>query len=157
MNKFSLFVLALLLVLPQAASAEIYKWKDKDGSMRYSDTPPSSNVPYESLSGKKSVPAKPAVDAAAPEAKPAAAAKPENAEAKPKETPEQIKEKKRVEEENQKIRKQNCATARANLHTYEQGGRISRMNEQGEREYLDDAALAKGAEQARKEIAEFCD
>ncbi|PKO24593.1 MAG: DUF4124 domain-containing protein [Betaproteobacteria bacterium HGW-Betaproteobacteria-8] len=155
MNKFALFVLALLVALPQVASAQIYKWKDKDGTTRYSDTPPLGNVPYESLSGKKSAPAKPVADTAPAEAKPAA--KPEAPQAEPKETPEQVQEKKRVEEENKKIRAQNCSTARANLQTYTQGGRISRMSEQGEREYLDDAALAKGAEQARKDIAEFCD
>lgn len=155
MNKFALFVLALLIALPQVASAQIYKWKDKDGTTRYSDTPPTSNVPYESLSGKKSTPAKPAADAVSTETRPAAKAEAPQVEAK--ETPEQIQEKRRVEEENKKIRAQNCSTARANLQTFTQGGRISRMSEQGEREYLDDAALAKGAEQARKDIAEFCD
>lgn len=155
MNKFALFVLALLIALPQVASAQIYKWKDKDGTTRYSDTPPTSNVPYESLSGKKSAPAKPAADAVSTETRPAAKAETPQVEAK--ETPEQIQEKRRVEEENKKIRAQNCSTARANLQTFTQGGRISRMSEQGEREYLDDAALAKGAEQARKDIAEFCD
>lgn len=155
MNKFALFVLALLVALPQVASAQIYKWKDKDGTTRYSDTPPTSNVPYESLSGKKSAPAKPAADAVSTETRPAAKAETPQVEAK--ETPEQIQEKRRVEEENKKIRAQNCSAARANLQTFTQGGRISRMSEQGEREYLDDAALAKGAEQARKDIAEFCD
>lgn len=155
MNKFALFVLALLVALPQVASAQIYKWKDKDGTTRYSDTPPTSNVPYESLSGKKSAPAKPAADAVSTETRPAA--KVETPQVEAKETPEQIQEKRRVEEENKKIRAQNCSTARANLQTFTQGGRISRMSEQGEREYLDDAALAKGAEQARKDIAEFCD
>lgn len=157
MNKFALLTLALMLAAPQMANAAIYKWKDKDGVTRYSDTPPQGAVPYESLGSRKPAAAKPAADAADIETKPATPAQPGNAEAKPQETPEQLKEKQRVEEENKKIRAQNCSTARANLQTYTQGGRISRMTEQGEREYLDDEALAKGAEQARKEIAEFCD
>ncbi len=157
MNKFALLTLALMLAAPQMASAAIYKWKDKDGVTRYSDTPPQGAVPYESLGGRKPAAATPAADTADAEVKPATLAQPGNAEAKPQETPEQLKEKQRVEEENKKIRAQNCSTARANLQTYTQGGRISRMSEQGEREYLDDAALAKGAEQARKDIAEFCD
>jgi hypothetical protein len=146
MNKIALLALALMLAAPQMANAAIYKWKDKDGVTRYSDTPPPGAVHYESLGSKK--PATP---------KPTAPAQSEKAEAKPQETPEQLKEKQRVEEENKKIRAQNCSTARANLQTYTQGGRISRMTEQGEREYLDDEALAKGAELARKDIAEFCD
>jgi len=157
MNKFALLTLALLLAVPQMASAAIYKWKDKDGVTRYSDTPPQGAVPYESLGSRKPAAARPAADAGEVEAKPATPAQQEKAETKPQETPEQLKEKQRVEEENKRIRAQNCSAARANLQTYTQGGRISRMTEQGEREYLDDAALAKGAEQARKDIAEFCD
>lgn len=157
MNKIALLTLALMLAAPQMASAAIYKWKDKDGVTRYSDTPPQDAVPYESLGSRKPAGATPAADAADAEVKPAAPAQPGKAEAKPQETPEQLKEKQRVEEQNKKIRAQNCSTARANLQTYTQGGRISRMTEQGEREYLDDEALAKGAEQARKDIAEFCD
>ncbi len=153
MNKLGLLLLASLLALPVAANAEIYKWKEKDGTVRYSDTPPPSNVPHESLGGRKAVPTKPANDAGTEAQK---VANPEKADAQPKETPEQAKERLKTEEANLKIKQQNCATARANLQTFEQGGRISRMNEQGEREYFDDEALAKGAEKARKEVAEFC-
>ncbi|HLD10422.1 MAG TPA: DUF4124 domain-containing protein, partial [Methylophilaceae bacterium] len=30
------------MALPIAGNAEVYKWKDKDGVTRYSDTPPPS-------------------------------------------------------------------------------------------------------------------
>lgn len=46
-------LLLCLLMLPALASAEIYKWKDKDGKVRYSDVPPPSNVKQEALYGKK--------------------------------------------------------------------------------------------------------
>lgn len=154
MNKLGLVLLASILALPVVANAQIYKWKDKDGVMRYSDMPPPSNVEYESLSGKKFIPAKPteapATATKAPEAK-------DKTEAKPQETPEQMAERKRIEEADAKARQQNCSAARANLKAFEQGGRVSRVDETGEREYLDDAALAKNAEQARKDIAEYCD
>lgn len=153
MNKFAWLALVLMLGVSQTAGAAIYKWKDKDGVTRYSDTPPPAGMPYESM-GTGKLPSKPAAAVPDAAAKPAPA-QPENAQA-PAETPEQMQEKQRVEAENKKIRAQNCSTARANLQTYTQGGRISRMNENGEREYLDDEALAKGAEQARKEIEEFC-
>jgi hypothetical protein len=152
MNKLGLLLLASFLALPVAANAQIYKWKDKDGSVRYSDTPPPGNVPHESLGGRKAVVPKPTGEVPVTETQPAPAA----AETKPKETPEQAKERQQTEEANLKIKQQNCATARANLNTFEQGGRISRMNEQGEREYFDDAGLAREAEKARKEVAEFC-
>lgn len=154
MNKLGLVLLASILALPVVANAQIYKWKDKDGVMRYSDMPPPSNVEYESLSGKKFTPPKPAEAPAAAPKEPEAKGK---AEAKPQETPEQMKERKRIEEADAKARQQNCSAARANLKAFEQGGRISRVNEAGEREYLDDAALAQNAEQARKDIAQYCD
>ncbi len=46
-------LLLCVVLLPTLASAEIYKWKDKDGVIRYSDVPPPSNVKQETLYGKK--------------------------------------------------------------------------------------------------------
>lgn len=153
MNKFVLVILASILAMPIAANAQIYKWKDKDGAVRYSDTPPPSNVEYESLGGKKFTPSQPVAAPAATKPAPEATG---NTEAKPQETPEQMKERKRIEEADAKAKQQNCTAARANLKTFEQGGRISRVNEAGEREYLDDAALSQNADQARRDIAEYC-
>lgn len=155
MNKLVLVILASILAMPIAANAQIYKWKDKDGSVRYSDTPPPGNTQYESLGGRKPASEASLLDAPATKTNPASPVA-NGTEAKPKETPEQIKAKQDTDAENLKIKQQNCATARANLQTYEQGGRISRMNSEGEREYFDDEALAKGAEQARQDVAEFC-
>lgn len=151
MNKLGLVLLASILALPIAANAQIYKWKDKDGSVRYSDTPPPSNVPHQSLGVKSSTATKSSVDES-----PAKQALPtEDAEKEPgQETAEQLKAKQ--EAENLKIKEKNCSNAKANLYTYERGGRIARMNDKGEREFLDDAAMAKGIEEAKKEIAEFC-
>ena len=47
--------------------------------------------------------------------------------------------------------------AKANLQNYKVGGLLSRANEKGEREYLSDAEIAKGKEDAQKEVDEFCD
>jgi len=69
----------------------------------------------------------------------------------------QEKERQLTEAANLKIKQQNCAGAKARLHTFEQGGRISRMTEQGERVYYDDAAIAAGLTQAKKDIEEFCE
>ena len=48
-----LCVMCVLMALPMLANAEIYKWKDKDGTVRYTDTPPPSNIKQESIGGKK--------------------------------------------------------------------------------------------------------
>ena len=50
---------ALLLALPLLGHAEIYKWKDKNGTTKYSDTPPPSNIKQEAIGSKKG--AKPSV------------------------------------------------------------------------------------------------
>jgi len=156
MKRMTWLALALMLGISQTAGAAIYKWKDKDGAMRYSDTPPPAGTTYETLGAQRQK-STAAPAASASEAPIKSPQEQQDAENEPAESPEALQEKQRVEAENKKIRAQNCATARANLQTFTQGGRISRMNENGEREYLDDEALAKGAEQARKDIAEYCD
>lgn len=82
-SKWLLAACCVLCLAPLGAAAEIYKWKDASGKMHYSDTPPTSNVPYTTLSGKKPEGAS-AAAASATAAKPAkpaesaAAAKPED-------------------------------------------------------------------------------
>lgn len=53
----ALFLLGVIL-LPgyQATSAEIYKWKDKDGNVFYSDTPPPAGVDAETRKFKEGSP-----------------------------------------------------------------------------------------------------
>ena len=158
---------ALLFTLPLLANAEVYKWKDKDGSTRYTDTPPPSNIKQEAVGRKKvvqptgraplapvenaqAVPAKVKDSPAAPKntEDAAAAQRQKNAEAEKRNKQEKEAEAKRKEE--------NCKAAKANFETYKQGGRVYKMNEKGEREYMDDKGLQEGKEQAQKEMNENC-
>lgn len=152
--KKTLLGMALLMgMLPLNTWAEVYKWKDAKGQVRYSDVPPPANVPYETLSSKRSLAPPSAVAKPAPEKTQAdreLEARKRQAEA------EDAKKKEEARLAEQKLREQNCITAKSNLQNYQQGGRIYRMNEKGEREYLDDAAIAKGIEQAKKDIEEYC-
>ena len=55
--KLRIFLLCAIILpglLPTLVSAEIYKWRDTNGVIRYSDVPPPSNVKQEPMSGKKS-------------------------------------------------------------------------------------------------------
>jgi hypothetical protein len=152
--KKSWLLLAILVALPVAAHAEIYKWKDKDGVVRYSDVPPASNVPHETLSGKSAIPTpapQPAPAAAAP-----SAANPDEAAAKRQQSAEQDKAQQQASENDQQAKKQNCMNAQSNMQKYKVGGRIMKVNEKGEREYLSDADIKQGLEQAQKEIEQFC-
>ncbi len=164
----TLFVLALTLgVMTTSAFAEIYKWKDKDGVTRYTDTPPPNGVKSLSTIGRKA--AKPSVPASA-EVEAAKANTNDMAQTTPKiddNSPTALAEKRRQlaetekknkaeKEAEQKRRELNCNTAKANFQTYSQGGRIYKTNAQGEREYLGDDDLKNGVTQAQKEMQENC-
>jgi Domain of unknown function (DUF4124) len=161
----SFMLCVLLLTLPLLGNAEIYKWKDKDGKVRYSDTPPPSNVKQEAIGKKKAVqatdqapltPAETAKPAIAKEGKKEAMSKGDDAAKKRGEDAEVDKKNKAEKEKQEVVKAENCKTAKANLENYTQGGRIYKMNEKGEREYVSDAGLAEGKEKAQQDINENC-
>lgn len=163
---------ALLLALPFLANAEIYKWKDKNGVMRYTDTQPPSNVKLETIDGKRvnkistQLPLAPVVntDVAATGKREIktkeSAEKADNAEeaaAKLRQKNAELEKTNKKDKEAQvKLNEENCKAAKSNLASYNQGGRIYKMNEKGEREYLDDAGLKAGADKAQKDAAQYC-
>ena len=149
------------------SQAEIYKWKDKEGKIRYSDTPPPSNIKQESMSGKKKVAAPTGnaplapVDANAAPAKmadiPEAPISPEDAAALKRQRNAEADKNNKKEKEVEAARKvENCTAAKANMQTYTQGGRVYKMNEKGEREYMDESGFKAGREKAQQEINENC-
>ena len=160
--------LALLLVwialLPASAHAEIYKWKDKNGTIRYSDTPPPSNIKIEPIGKKIPKPsvATPAASteenaagAVASPTKDAVLSKDEAAakRAKDAETQKKIEASKQQE---LKIKQENCSVAKRNLATYSNGGRISTVDEKGERTYLGDDEIAKGKADSQRDVEKYC-
>jgi hypothetical protein len=167
MNKLLWMMLSGLMLLPVTAHADVYKWKDKDGVTRYSDMPPPSDVKQLPISGKKTAPkraepqpaaapASPVTPAANSDAKkPVASA--EGEAIKRQQKAEEDKKKTEQAEAEQKVKQQNCATAKANMQNYQQGGRIYKMNEQGEREYMGDADIAQNLEKAKQEVQEYCE
>ena len=173
-----LCVMCALIALPALASAEVYKWKDKQGATRYSDTPPPSNVKLESIDGKRvfkaktsnQAPLSPVGSTNASAAKddmkvkvtnpngasPNAESTEETAAKLRQKNAEIEKNNKKDKEAQAKLNEENCKAAKSNLASYSQGGRIYKMNEKGEREYMDDAGLKAGAEKAQKEVTEYC-
>jgi hypothetical protein len=180
-------LLLCAVMLPNLASAEIYKWKDKNGVVRYSDVPPLSNIKQESIYGKK-VP-KPTglvplsavegdVTAAANRdkaatAKGAAAADKTKVESKAREDKAPLskdeaaakraidaEKEKKADEQKQvelKIKQENCKGARSNLATFNNGGRITKTNEKGEKEFLGDSDISQGKADAQRDIEKYCD
>lgn len=159
----NLIVLACgLMLLPGVAFAtDVYKWKDADGRIRYSDAPPQGKIPYDKVIGKK--PVAPVAGAentevTAPAAKPAApsAADKEIEAKKRKAEEENVKKRELAKQELAKQREENCKLAKANLQGFKQGGRMFKVNENGEREYLDDKAISDGLDKANKEVEQWC-
>ena len=51
---------------------------------------------------------------------------------------------------------ENCEQAKRAVATYSQGGRISRVNAKGEREFMDDAGIAQELRRAQSAVQSEC-
>ena len=143
-----------------AAQAQAFRWVDKDGKVRYGDTPPP---------GVKATPMKGMNPAPAPAPAPAASSKDGKGQgaAKPPADPAQAfnerqmkakedaakAEKDRVDAE---TRQKNCERSKGFLTSLESGQRISTTNSKGERAFLDDEGRKAQLEETRAEIAKNC-
>jgi len=170
MNVKNLLGLAcvFLLALPVMAEAEIYKWKDKNGVMRYSDTPPPVSIKADTL-GKTSKAQKPqgSADVEKEKVQPEAGkeiiessdASAEEESARMRALNEEADKKERMKLEKEqaaKVRKENCKAAKANYQTFSEGGRIYKTNANGEREYYGDVELKSEKLKAQREMKKFC-
>ena len=161
--KIQLPILAFTLVTAMAAaSAQSYKWIDKDGKVRYGDTQPV---------GAKVTAVKPLPGVAPPPAAGKEAAKNDARDAKkgpltPVEQEQAFRKRKLDEEEARKKeeqtlaaeqgRRQNCEKAQESVRQLESGQRISRTDAKGESYYLEDDQRAKEIAAARKTAADWC-
>ena len=155
MNRW-LAVLAALAV-SASAGAQAYKWVDKDGKVRYGDTPPP---------GVKATPLKPPPRPSSPPPSPAAEKKDAGAKDKPL-TPEQAFRKRQQEREEAEKKsgqeraeadkkRQNCESAQASLRQLESGQRIATVDAKGERVIMEDAQREQQLQRARSLVSEWC-
>ena len=139
----SLWVIILALAtLSTTVNAEVYKWKDKDGTVRYSDVPPSGTTQYEPLKAKK--PANGSVAA------------PVTSEAKTSDKSVKTTDASGGTEGQAKIKEKACANAKENLQKLKQGGIVYKENAKGEREYLDETSMKAETAAAQKEVDISC-
>jgi hypothetical protein len=174
-NNLCLIMMISVILMPMVVNAEIYKWKDKDGQLRYTDTPPPYGVKAVEVMGKKNVKfptanptmSAPPAKAGQPTGKPSSDAQQKAADAKVdaagqdsekrrRQMEEIEKKNKSVKDEEAKQKQLNCEAAKANYQTYSQGGRVYHTNEKGERVYVDDQGLAEGAAKAQQEMSQYC-
>lgn len=147
------------LALPCAAQ---WKWRDAQGRVQYSDRPPPNDVRDRDIltrpaaapalrgsAAPASAPA-PSGNASAPTSDPALETRKRQAES----AQDQAKRDEEARVARQKV--ENCARAKEYARTVESGQRISRTNDKGEREFLDDAQRTREAARAREVIASDC-
>lgn len=142
-----LIVLALACAVAPLASAELYKYVDKDGKTVYSDTPPPG-------ADAKPLHVMPSAGPSAPATKPAITLDKELE--KGRALAKEREKKQEVEEKNAKLAEQRCEQARDNLRTYTDGGRLFRYDKQGEREYMTDEEIEAARVKAQKDVDESC-
>jgi Domain of unknown function (DUF4124) len=154
-------VLGAMLALPAVAQ---WKWRDAGGRTQYSDTPPPPSIAEKDILQRPQGSATQSARRAAPPASaasdaPALAPKIADTEldAKRKQAEQETADKKKAEEARAAAtRAENCTRAKAQMRALEAGGRMSRTNEKGEREFLDDKARAQEATRTREAMTSEC-
>lgn len=149
--RHMLLSLGLAMALWPTAQAQ-WQWRDASGSRVFSDQPPPPSVPDSAIvsrpkSGRPMAPAATVEPAAAsPAPRNAAVQRPE---ANLKAEAELQKKAKAEEARIAAERADNCQRARRSLITVNSGMRIATVNDKGEREFMDEKAIA--AERQRLE------
>jgi hypothetical protein len=159
-------LLIVALVVAPDASAQ-FKWRDANGRMVYSDQPPPNSIPLNAVlqaPGLRPAAERPGETGDAAKAPGAAAGSPAATSAADRELEFRKRRTERAETERKsaedaaKARQAAaaCDETRAEQRTLESGMRISRVNERGEREFIDDEQRAARLDAARKSSREHC-
>ncbi len=169
MNVTRALLLALALGLPAMCQAQ-WRWIDSRGQTVFSDQPPPPDTPAAKILAQPGSKARPAAeDAAAQSASravpplrvgasaPKPGGKDKDLLEKKKQAEAAEEEKKKAqEEETARLRADNCQRARRSKASFDSGVRITRMNDKGEREVLDDAQRAAEVRRLETLIARDC-
>ena len=154
--KASWIFLAMLLAA-SSASAQMYKWVDKDGKVRYGDTPPPGSK-TSSVKAPQSGAAAPAPASAASDAKkgPLTAAEQEQEYRKRRQEAEKAGKKAEQEQQASSQKSESCERTREYLNTLQSGQRIARTNPSGERYYMDENQVAQEVAKAQQAVQQAC-
>jgi hypothetical protein len=156
LTVLSALACSLLCVAVAAAESVPWKYRDAQGHIVVSDLPPPAGVQDKDIIERPTA----VVRRAAAPAQPAAASAPANAALAQRNDPELEARRKKAADENdtkQKVqqdkeaaqRAENCSRAKSHLAALNDGQRIARTNDKGEREILDDKGRAEEMQRAR--------
>lgn len=170
-------LLGVLLSLPAQAQAQ-WAWRDSSGRTTYSDAPPPAdvkpadilrqppppdNAPLPNAAANGYGSGGPANAATSPAAEPRKAGPPPKTWAEQeadfrKRLAERERARQKVQEEEEQVaaRTSRCAQARSYVQTLDSGMRIMRPDDQGNRNFLDDAQRASERQKAQDSIDKNC-
>jgi Domain of unknown function (DUF4124) len=155
LNKPRLIIL-LTFLFAGAASADVYKWVDKDGKVHYSDAPPVTGE-GKKLKQKIKDPGSSAPAANGTAAKPTTSVADQDLEfRKRKMEQEEAEKKKKADKELAEQNKGHCNSLRGDLRAHNDGMRITKYNDKGERVFLDNAQRAESKAKLEEAIARDC-
>lgn len=169
-------LMGCVVALPLSASAQ-WQWIDKNGKKVFSDQAPPPDVPEKNILRRSGSPPPrtatgvvPSLETPAPETTEAAAPKAREGAGTPKPSgvDKELEEKTKKAEAEEKAKRaaeeakiakakaDNCALARQGKATVDSGIRIAKVNAQGEREIMDDAARAAEQKRLQSVISSDC-
>jgi len=145
-------LLMLVLGFAAGASAQQFRWIDKDGRVQYGDTPPP---------GVKATRLKPPASTAPA---PSGAAKKDgekglspDAAFRKRQQEREAEEKKAAQSATDaETKRMNCIAAQAEVRSIEGGHRISTTDKSGERVYLNDDQRGRELERAQRAVSSWC-
>lgn len=156
-------LICMALCLYALAASAQWQWLDKDGRKVFSDRAPPSDIPEKSIlkrPGRQGAALAPLDPPASPVAASNSAAPTgldKSLQEKKKQAADAEAAKRKVEEErNARLMAENCGRAQQAKAGLDAGGRISRINEKGEREFFDEAAIAAEGQRLQTIINENC-
>ena len=155
MRQALIFLMALMLA--GTAHAQLYKWVDKDGKVRYGDSPPPGAKTSALKAPQGAAAASPAPAAAKDAAKgPLTPAEQAQEFRKRQDEAKKSAEKSEREQQSKSERNENCERTREYLRTLESGQRIARTNPSGEKYYMDDNQVAQEIAKAQQSAQQAC-
>ena len=153
------------LAMPAAAQ---WKWRDRNGQVQYSDLAPPNGVAERDILQRPDAPTQRRPTAPTPTPTPAASAASGAAGLAPKGVEPELEAKRRKAEQDEAAKKKtederfaaakadNCVRAKSQLRSLDDGLRMARTNDKGEREVLDDKGRAEESRRARDVVSTDC-
>lgn len=150
-----LLTIVSMLALATIAQAGVTRWVDAEGKVHYSDQPPPPTAKSQKTLDLK---AGPALPIAAPDSKGGekSLAEKDLESRKRRVQAEETAAKQARDQEEAKSRKANCEQARNQLQALQEGQRIAKFDEKGERVFLEDSDRAQAIEAAKKTVDSWC-